>query len=299
LLPVTPVDRSVLINPSTPQSGSSWTSIGSNIAAPPMLLPQMPASSGGLVPLNRTAPLDSGPSFATDSYRGSQPGFNSSVNTTTQSSPSSTARSASPADDWAATWDASADNSRASVGRTTNNTSRSNSTRDSDFGRSQPVAANPQDARKTADVRPTDSWTDDSWSRNLQSSPTGPSASISAKPPVIGSAGNSSPNLPAPINAPSVNPPTVGPAGSNPGLSATNPYSTQHPSPANTAKPTQAGTATGEPQPWVTLLVTLLALAGSLAGNVYLGWSYLDARQKYQGLVRRTADTFRRTKVAA
>lgn len=66
----------------------------------------------------------------------------------------------------------------------------------------------------------------------------------------------------------------------------------------NAAKPTQAAT-TGEPQPWVTLLAAILGLAGSLAGNIYLGWSYMDARQKYQALVRRTADTFRRAKVAA
>jgi hypothetical protein len=65
----------------------------------------------------------------------------------------------------------------------------------------------------------------------------------------------------------------------------------------NGTKPLQ--TPGGEPQPWVTLLAAILGLAGSLAGNVYLGWSYLDARQKYQALVRRTADTFRRTKVAA
>jgi hypothetical protein len=67
----------------------------------------------------------------------------------------------------------------------------------------------------------------------------------------------------------------------------------------NASKPTQTTTANGEPQPWVTLLAAILGLAGSLAGNVYLGWSYLDARQKYQALVRRTADTFRRTKLAA
>ncbi len=75
-----------------------------------------------------------------------------------------------------------------------------------------------------------------------------------------------------------------------------NPNTPQQPTTVNAAKPT---TGNGEPQQWGTLLVALLALAGSLAGNVYIGWSYLDARQKYQALVRRTADTFRRTKVAA
>jgi hypothetical protein len=73
-----------------------------------------------------------------------------------------------------------------------------------------------------------------------------------------------------------------------------NPNASQQPQAVNAAKPT-----TGEPQPWVTLLAAILGLAGSLAGNIYLGWSYLDARQKYQALVRRTADTFRRSKAVA
>jgi hypothetical protein len=47
------------------------------------------------------------------------------------------------------------------------------------------------------------------------------------------------------------------------------------------------------------LIATVLTLAGSLAANLYLGVSYLDARQKYQSLVRKTADTFRRVKAAA
>ena len=82
-------------------------------------------------------------------------------------------------------------------------------------------------------------------------------------------------------------------------FNGTNPNTSQPPATGNASKPTQPTTANGEPQPWVTLLAAILGLAGSLAGNVYLGWSYLDARQKYQALVRRTADTFRRTKVAA
>jgi hypothetical protein len=78
-----------------------------------------------------------------------------------------------------------------------------------------------------------------------------------------------------------------------------NPAASQQPTAIGVAKPVQSPTTNGEPQPWVTLLAAILGLAGSLAGNVYLGWSYLDARQKYQALVRRTADTFRRTKSVA
>jgi len=68
--------------------------------------------------------------------------------------------------------------------------------------------------------------------------------------------------------------------------------------PPNPAKPNQPGAA-GEEKPWVLMVLAVLGLAGSLAANFFLGWSYLDTRQKYQSLVRRTADTFRRTKQAA
>jgi hypothetical protein len=54
-----------------------------------------------------------------------------------------------------------------------------------------------------------------------------------------------------------------------------------------------------DPQAWMPLILTVLGLAGSLAANLYLGVSYLDARQKYQSLVRKTADTFRRVKAVA
>jgi hypothetical protein len=73
----------------------------------------------------------------------------------------------------------------------------------------------------------------------------------------------------------------------------------------NTGSNNQGGrTQTGasgptEPQPWVPLIAAVLTLAGSLAANLYLGASYLDARQKYQSLVRKTADTFRRVKAVA
>jgi hypothetical protein len=67
--------------------------------------------------------------------------------------------------------------------------------------------------------------------------------------------------------------------------------------PANLNRDVQAAT-NGQPQ-WLTLAVILLSLVGSLSANVFLGMSYMDARQKYQSLVRRTADSFRRATTAA
>jgi hypothetical protein len=56
--------------------------------------------------------------------------------------------------------------------------------------------------------------------------------------------------------------------------------------------------ATEEP-PWMPLIVVSLSLAGSLGANLFLGWSYMDARLKYLSLVSKTADKFRRTSKAA
>jgi hypothetical protein len=60
-----------------------------------------------------------------------------------------------------------------------------------------------------------------------------------------------------------------------------------------------ASTATGTEQPWMPLLVVSLSLAGSIGANLFLGWSYMDARQKYRHLVQKTANQFRRAVSAA
>jgi hypothetical protein len=39
----------------------------------------------------------------------------------------------------------------------------------------------------------------------------------------------------------------------------------------------------------VIALVAWVLLSGSAAGNLYLFWSYLDVRQKYRAMVRKTA----------
>ena len=46
---------------------------------------------------------------------------------------------------------------------------------------------------------------------------------------------------------------------------------------------------TSGPENVVTVLAAWVLLSGSVAGNLYLFWSYLDVRQKYRALVRKTA----------
>jgi hypothetical protein len=52
--------------------------------------------------------------------------------------------------------------------------------------------------------------------------------------------------------------------------------------------------ATSAEPPWIPFVLVCLTLVGSLSANFFLGWSYLDARQRYRLLVRKTAETFRR-----
>jgi hypothetical protein len=55
-----------------------------------------------------------------------------------------------------------------------------------------------------------------------------------------------------------------------------------------------------EQVPWMPLLAVSLTLAGSLGANLYLGWSYADARHRYHLLVRRSTESFHKaTGIAA
>jgi hypothetical protein len=62
--------------------------------------------------------------------------------------------------------------------------------------------------------------------------------------------------------------------------------------------PTTASSSGQEP-PWMPFVLVCLTLVGSLSANLFLGWSYLDARQRYRLLVRKTAETFRRAAAPA
>jgi hypothetical protein len=66
--------------------------------------------------------------------------------------------------------------------------------------------------------------------------------------------------------------------------------------PVDTQSPVPA--QRGDEPPWLPLLLVSLSLMGSLSANLFLGWSYMDARQKYRSLVRKTADKFRRAAAA-
>jgi hypothetical protein len=68
---------------------------------------------------------------------------------------------------------------------------------------------------------------------------------------------------------------------------------------APTAQPPAAVASAAEQPPWLPLLVVSLLLLGSVGANFFLGWSYFDARQKYRNLVRKTAAKFHRAATSA
>jgi hypothetical protein len=75
---------------------------------------------------------------------------------------------------------------------------------------------------------------------------------------------------------------------------ATNPAS------PNATGPNATQATRAEDVPWKPLLAVSLGLAGSLGANLFLGWSYADARHRYRALVRKTTESFQRaTGVAA
>jgi hypothetical protein len=76
---------------------------------------------------------------------------------------------------------------------------------------------------------------------------------------------------------------------------ATPPNSASSPAPAAVAAaPLQ--TAPADVQPWMPLMLVSFGLAGSIGANLFLGWSYMEARHRYSSLARKTADMFKRTK---
>ncbi len=115
----------------------------------------------------------------------------------------------------------------------------------------------------------------DPWATNTKAAPALPelpSISQGTWPGQTNAAGgNAAPNV----------------AGANPANSTTR------------AKPDSSEQPGTETRPWMTLVFVSLTLISSLVANFFLGWSYVEARLRYQTLVRKTADKFRLAAEAA
>jgi hypothetical protein len=285
-------DRMAALGAGPAQIDRGWTSIRSDLAPPKLLLPQLMNSTEPPATRQQAAAA-SGPSFPAF---GNQP---QTVRAATIQSQQAPAAADATDDGWALGWGPNAAQP-ATIGRYDTQPATS---------RQQPqpalpaVAARPenkQSATQTAQSQPFDPWGDsDPWAEPANAQPGPPQSAPSA----------SSPQAPAPSGPvlPQVatgtgDVPPVGTAanqggGVGPAASAGAAVTTSATPAIANAQP--VAPKTGDEAPWVPLLVVSLSLAGSIGANLFLGWSYMDARQKYRALVQKTANTFRRKAAAA
>ncbi|HVT30976.1 MAG TPA: hypothetical protein VHE81_23425 [Lacipirellulaceae bacterium] len=203
------------------------------------------------------------------------------------SAATSTNQSAPSSDELFGPWNNRGTAPQATISRNGHNSTQVTTRRQSELPSYPPLAKAPPEVDKP-------NTSSDPWKNQSQSSTTGLTTTSSWS-------GNTSQlSTQPPANSPFLNPPAVGSTGNNINIAGQNSSGAQQGTQQNA---TQANRPTapspGPQQPWGPMVVAVLSLAGSLAANLFLGWSYLDARQKYQSLVRRTADTFRRAKAAA
>jgi hypothetical protein len=275
--PSASADRSVATG-GTPSANNPWNNPGS-AAQTQYSNSQFPAAASEVGPIGNSSAA-AGQSFASDSYRNPQ----SAQNTQGNPSQPAGAKSGSEANNWVMGWNNS-DAPKVTIARGDANASRDNTKRSSERTASQSTM--PQLDVGTTNVPPSGNFAGgNAWNQQQQSAPTA-------------SSNNSFGANQLPVNATVASAPAFGstpPNGNYQPAPSNTPAGTNGSAAANHTSPSAAATAE---KPWVTFIAVILSLAGSLAGNLFLGWSYIDARQKYQSLVRRTADTFRRARPAA
>lgn len=323
-------------------ANGGWTSIGTGIAAPPLLVPQSPMLNpvGTTTNFGNAGGPASRPTFPVAATN-DQPTMHSVLADPARSDTAGSLNNAPS--DWINNWN-NQSNTPPSIGKTGNQ--MGSTVRDSELVPLQGSNSANSDPRSVTTARQSDNW-GDSWNQPAQSSPPASIGSPSNRQansnvsspfgnqPIgnqgngqFSTAANSQPQTgPAlggfntPMNNPSSQLPNNQMAGNQmPNSQMTNGQMAggQMPNgqmasntiPSNTMGTTQFATNGNqggrgqlgngtEQQPWVPFIGAVLIMAFSLAANLYLGVSYLDARQKYQSLVRKTAETFRRVKVAA
>ncbi len=283
------IERTASVGTPATHPAGGWTSLRSTLAPPPLVHSQLVNSP----PASATQPLSAAPPLSAASSVG--PGF--PVNLTAgqpadrapreQSGPAPTAPETN--DSWAIGWDGGNSTAQpATIGRyeTNNATVRNDTAPARDLGAAQPTANGARNSPPAAGRY--DVWADDDpWGDRQESSPAGTVAQRDgATAPVT--AVNNLATQPAAGSAAAIAGPPVTTANTTPNAGAA-------PAGANATPQTPAT----DQLPWMPLLVVSLSLAGSLGANLFLGWSYMDARQKYRHLVQKTASKFRRAMAAA
>lgn len=291
------------------RTATGWTSIGTNVAAPPLLNPPLTTSADNRGSLRIAQNATTGPSLSPPASTSSREPLHSVL---IDPSRQQTTNSAGT-NDWANSSGTGAA-APATIGRT-GNSSRASDAANSGLVPVQPRYPSQQNTQQAAD-RWGDPWAEtDPWKQPSQQ----PQQNASPQPPANTNSSGTfatnngwSTNTPASTPAaasvtgdqPIINhaPPTNSAAGfgANPGQQGIVPQGTNlaGTNPAGGPAPPNAGAAT-QPPPWLPLLLVTLGLVGSLSANFYLVLSYIGARQRYVSLVQKTADTFRRAAGAA
>ena len=313
--------------PSTP--GAGWSSIGTGIPAPKLVVPQSPMMTPNGIGTttnfgNGGTQGGRGPNFPAVAAN-EQPQMHSVLSDPSRTAASPTATS--QGNDWVNTWNNNPATQPASTGRG-NGTASAGSLRDSDMVSLPNVPNSGPESRAGIASRLNENPSgNDSWNlpQNAGSSFSKNGASTVSPPPFVGSPNNAQANNGQFANQTNGqgfgNPVQNGPnnggftqAGFGTGLNTAGNGQMQNGAPNGTQNGMSNGPQNGTNQfgrnevgangpvtnqPLFTWVLVVLTLAGSLAANFYLGASDLDARQKYQSLVRKTAETFRRVKAAA
>jgi hypothetical protein len=322
----------------SPANGSGWSSIGTSIAAPPLIVPQSPMAAPNYtgaapgVAAGTTAAGRSGPNLPAPPTNDQQ-SLHSVLTDPSGLAPPAAANN----QDWTKSWNNNSSVPPATISRTSNQPPVGGVAQDSGLVPVQGSSAAQGDPRTMTTARPNDNGLD-SWNNQSQA-PAATNDSMVNRPSVNPNVAG--PQLSNPQNGPITNAPngqfanTAGaqswnqpngqftgqpngqapngqqignynPASMNPSagqmaqgqMNNGQPANNQFGTGTNGNSRTQAGVGNSE-QPWVPMVLAVIGLAMSFAANLYLGASYLDARQKYQSLVRKTADTFRRVSAAA
>ncbi len=256
------------------QTATGWTSIGGNLAAPPLMTPLSSSSTA----TTRTAALGAppaGPSFpppATTSATGGD-----SIRSVLVDPSRSTAGNNTP---WTTGPGTNAGSGQPGISRSGDMFASGN---DSGLTQVQPIPGTRTTPQQSTQRYGNDPWPqDERFGAAPQSLPAAQTAGFGTQPAPPNNTNWQMPQAPAVTNN------TVNPAA---GSAQTNILSQRQPGP----NPSNTQTQPAEQQPWMPLLLASLTLIGSLSANLFLGWSYLDARQRYSSLVYRTASAFRRT----
>lgn len=257
---------------------SGWTSIGTTVAAPPMLVPQLTTSTNAAPPRETIA--SRGPALTPPALQ------REPIHSVLTDSSHQTTTGNSAADSWANNWSNAGNDNPASPATISRNGDSGGRYGDSG-GNVAPLqtTSGPANSQQQAANSWADLWGDkDPWAEPpQQSQPATPPAQTAATNPAANPNAGGQQVLMPPSNS------------ANQAATNTAPPATQNPAPQAAPAPV----APANEPPWLPLLLVSVSLAGSLGANLFLGWSYMDARQKYRTLVRKTADKFRRASAAA